>query len=156
MDKLEEYRKKIEGTNIDPVSFLSTDYFNTFNSVIMLIDMLKDDHTLLEEIENWEFLTYLEHFQQSTLDFAPLAIELYDYAPKDTRDALEKTAYKLKEMIESVPDIMRQKLDAETDTNEFTYAASLLAEQIKSLIETGNSIIHKNTLAVQDEIDKLF
>ena len=76
-DKLEEYREKVIGTNIDQKSLLSTDYFNTFNSVAMLFDMLPDVPELLEEVEQWQFYDYVDHFKASGLDFAPLAIEAY-------------------------------------------------------------------------------
>ena len=49
-DKLEEYRRKVADTNIDSRSLLSTDYFNTFNSVVMVLDVLPDAPELLEEI----------------------------------------------------------------------------------------------------------
>ena len=63
------------GTNIDPRSLLSTDYFNTFNSVVMVLDLLPDAPDLLEEVEQWQFYDYIGHFQRSGLDFAQLAIE---------------------------------------------------------------------------------
>ena len=53
----EEYRARLQGTTIDPNTFLSTDYFNLFNEVIMLFGMLPDMPDMLEEIDLWKVRT---------------------------------------------------------------------------------------------------
>ena len=37
---LEALRSRVAQTTIDPTSFLSTDYFNSFNDVIMILGMI--------------------------------------------------------------------------------------------------------------------
>ena len=51
-DQFQEYVQKVTGTNIDPRSLLSTDYFNHFNTVIMLFSMLPDARNA-ETMQSW-------------------------------------------------------------------------------------------------------
>ncbi len=154
-DKIEEYRQKVAGTNIDPKSLLSTDYFNTFNSVVMVLDMVADMPELMEEIEQWQFLDYREHFHASGLDFAKLAIEVYDYAPIELRQALEEKSIVMKDMVEESGRVLRRHLDA-GEMNIFAEKAHMAAEQLRTMMEEGNGIIHGDNKSSQSDIDTMF
>jgi hypothetical protein len=153
---LEEYRKRVEGTNIDPRSLLSTDYFNHFSTVIMLLGMLPDSPDLLDEIDAWQYISYEEHFKTSTLDFAPLAIEAYAHAPMHLRMQLEVLCEQMKLFVIA----MRVKLRAIHQSGEkgaFAETARFAARQLERMVETGSSIVHGNDNALdQSGIDKLF
>jgi hypothetical protein len=154
-DKLEEYRQKVAATNIDTRSLLSTDYFNTFNSIVMVLDMLPEAPELLEEVENWQFLNYTEHFTASGLDFAELAIEAYAYAPIDTRKAFECKIHGMKIILEENAHILRHLLDI-GETQAFAGVARGVALQLRAMMEEGNGIVHGSRTIAQSEIDKLF
>ncbi len=48
----EELLEKSTGQTSDP-SLLSTDYFNHFNEVIMMLNMLPDMPDLLDDVDKW-------------------------------------------------------------------------------------------------------
>jgi hypothetical protein len=155
-EKLDYYRQKVAGTNIDQRSLLSTDYFNTFNSVIMLFDMLPDAQDLLEEIEQWQFYDYVEHFKASGLDFSDLAIEVYAFSPPDLRQMFERKINGMRIFIEEATHTLRRLYDAgELQTfNNFAIMSSTL---FRGMMEEGNAIVHGAMVAMnQSDIDKMF
>jgi hypothetical protein len=154
-DKLEEYRRKVADTNIDPRSFLSTDYFNMFNSVVMVLDMLPDAPELLEEIEHWQFLGYVEHFKISGLGFADLAIEGYPLAPPELRETFERKVNSIRVIIEELARTLRRLLDA-GENETFSITARLAATQLRAMMQEGNSIVHGSSAIAQTDIDKMF
>ncbi len=155
VDKLEEYRRKVADTNIDSRSLLSTDYFNTFNSVVMVLDMLPDAPELLEEIERWKFLDYVDHFRSSGLNFANLAIEVYPFSPPELREAFEHKADGIRAIIEELPRTLRRLLNT-GEKGAFDDISRMMATQLRLMMEEGNSIVHGSRASTQADIDKLF
>jgi hypothetical protein len=155
IDKFEEFRAKVAGTNIDQRSLLSTDYFNTFNSVLMVIEMLPDAPDLLEEVEQWEFYDYAGHFRHSGLDFAELAIEAYQYCPQELREAFERKINGMRILLEESAHMLRRLYDA-GELQVFAVIARTTSGLIRSMMEEGNGIIHGTNTLVQNDIDKMF
>ncbi|MFA5040493.1 MAG: hypothetical protein WC464_02525 [Bdellovibrionales bacterium] len=154
--KREEFRKKVEGTNIDNRSLLSTDYFNSFNSVIMMLDMLPDTPELLEDIEQWRFIGYVDHFKSSSLDFASLAAEAYPYSPPELREAFELKVQAIRVVMEEVTSTLRRLISA-AEENVFANIAHTAAARLRTMVEEGNAIVHGSSGApTQAEIDKMF
>ena len=154
-DKLEEYRQKVAGTNIDQRSLLSTDYFNTFNSVVMVLEMLPEAPELLEEVDGWQFYDYVEHFKASGLDFAGLAIEAYPHAPTDLREAFERKINAMRIFIEESRHMLRRLYEA-GEIHTFSSAARMAAVLFREMMEDGNAIVHGSNVSTQRDIDKLF
>lgn len=70
-------RDCLDGTNINPVTLLATDYFNHFNDVEMVLEMLPSAPDCFVEIADWQPKDYVEHFAQSGLRDAPVAMAAY-------------------------------------------------------------------------------
>jgi len=155
IEKLEFYRQKVVGTNIDGRSLLSTDYFNAFNSVVMVLDILPDAPDLLEEIEQWRFVDYVEHFKTSDLDFADLAIEAYPFAPTELRLAFEEKVNAIRTILEGLVSTLRPLIQ-QGHKDIFKEKAKSIAAQLRTLMEEGNGIVHGSSAAAQADIDKLF
>ncbi|MDD3029356.1 MAG: hypothetical protein PHS57_03630 [Alphaproteobacteria bacterium] len=154
-DVLQEYRKRVEGTNIDARSFLSTDYFNSFNSVVMILDLLPDAPDLLEEVEQWRYVNYTEHFKASGLDFAELAIEVYPFSPPELREAFERKVQGIRLIIESLIKTLRGLLDA-GEKDAFANLARTTTAQLRAMMGEGNGLVHGYACKAQEEIDKMF
>lgn len=155
-DQLEEYRQKVAGTSIDPRSLLSTDYFNTFNSVVMLFDMLPEMPELLEEVEQWQFNDYVGHFQASGLDFAPLAIDAYQFSPPELRSAFERKINGMKVFVEEATRILK-RLQEVGEMQTFGKFSRQIAELLRGMMEEGSSIVHGYDASVdQHKVDALF
>jgi hypothetical protein len=154
--RLEEFRQKVAGTNIDQRSLLSTDYFNTFNSVIMLFDMLPEMPELLDEIDQWQFYDYVDHFKQSGLDFANLAIEAYPYAPSEIRDSFERKINGMRVFVEEAARMLRRLHEA-GEMTAFNIFSRHIADMCRQMISEGGSIVHgQNAILDQHAIDSLF
>jgi len=151
-----DYQERILGTNIDPRSLLSTDYFNHFNEVIMLFGMLPDMPDMLDDIDQWSLQSYGEHFAASGLAFAPLAIELYPLAPEKLRASLEKLIEQMAMMIIETRTALRQAYEA-GETAKFLELATLGSMQLQSMVDAGGAIVHgHDAMLDQDGINKLF
>ena len=122
----------------------------------MLFDMLPDAPELLEEVEQWQFYTYVEHFQASGLEFAPLAIEAYAHVPPDLKKAFEDKIAAMRALVLDSAQILRHLYDFK-NMDAFVEFAHLTARFLHSMEAEGGSIIHgyKETLA-QDAIDNMF
>lgn len=156
MPDLDEIRNRLIGTNIDPRSFLSTDYFNHFNEVIMLFTMLPDMPEMLDEIDKWQYKTYHEHFRESSLGFAPLAMEVYEYSPPDLRERFDRLVLQMKELVEESRVLLRRALE-EGDRQRFNELAMQCSMQLQGMIDDGGAIVHGyGASADQEKIDKMF
>lgn len=155
-DKFEEYRKKVAGTNIDARSLLSTDYFNHFNTVIMLLGMLPEVPGLLDEIDAWKFIDYRQHFRESGLDFAPLAIEAYDYVPSKMRAKFERKVEEISNFVEISRLGLRRLLES-GDTERFAELARRTSRDMQTMVDDGGAIVHGHDASLdQSSVDELF
>src|SRR5260221_3902149 len=102
----DEYRSRVAGTTIDGATLLSTDYFNSFNEVIMLLGMLPEMPEMIQGIDAWRFRTYEEHFRDSHLAFAVLAIDGYAHVPSAIRDRFEQTIAQMRDTVDEARGIL--------------------------------------------------
>jgi hypothetical protein len=152
----DEYRALVAGTTIDDGTLLSTDYFNSFNEVIMLLGMVPDMPEMIEEIRAWRFRTYEEHFRESGLPFAQLAIDAYPHVPAETRQRFEANVAEMREVIEAAGRTMDPL--AEGDALErLKLDAAECSMHLQRLVDTGSAIVHGADLIMdQSAIDDLF
>ncbi len=152
----DDYRAKIKGTTIDPNTFLSTDYFNLFNEVIMLFGMLPDMPDMLEEIDHWKFRTYQEHFGASGLGFADLAIEVYPLAPAELRMQLEMLVDEMRTKVETTRKEFHELL-ARQESEVLAEKAITCSLDLQRMIDQGSAIVHGSVGSLdQTAIDSLF
>ena len=155
-DPLEKYRERVAGTNIDPRSLLSTDYFNHFNTVIMLLSMLPDCPDLLDEIDAWEYISYQDHFKASGLDFAPLAIELYDVVPPDLREKFDHKIEEIRTFVE-VSRIGLRSLLEKGEKPRFDDMCVRVNRDMQRMVDDGGAIVHGSSGSLdQADINKMF
>jgi hypothetical protein len=156
MSNVEDYKDKIAGTNIDPRSLLSTDYFNHFNEVVMMFSMVGDMPEILDDIDEWDFKSYREHFMESGLGFAPLAIECYEVAPAEMRERFEKIATQMSMLIVETRTKLRQALEA-GEIDRFKDMANLHSMELQGMIDDGGAVVHGYKQAFdQESVDNLF
>jgi len=152
----DQYRTSVAGTTIDGTTLLSTDYFNTFNEVIMLLGMLPEMPEMIEEIDAWRFRTYEEHFSDSHLPFAALAIEAYAHVPSPVRDRFEQTIAQMREIVDEARDVLG-KLAGQGDLDRLKLGAIDYSMRLQGLVDTGSAIVHgADQISDQSAIDALF
>lgn len=156
MTGIEAFQDRIVGTNIDSRSLLSTDYFNHFNEVVMMLGMVGDMPEILDEIDKWDFKTYREHFVESGLGFAPLAIECYEAAPAELRERFEKIATQMSMLIVETRVKLRQTMEA-GEMDKFRDMANLHSMELQGMIDDGAAVVHGYTASLdQSKIDAMF
>ena len=152
----EEYRQRVEGTNISAQTLLATDYLNHFNEIVMLLDMLPDMPDMVEECKLWQPKSYKDHFADSSFRDKQLAIEAYDRVPSVYRAPFEETIGQLNHLIgEGVA-----RIDAEiaggAGPEQLQESCRMLARAAQVLMDCASSIIHGSNRAMgQAEIDGL-
>jgi hypothetical protein len=152
----EEYRTRVVGTTIDGGTLLSTDYFNSFNEVIMLLGMLPDMPDLIDEIRTWKFVTYEEHFSASGLPFAALAIEAYAHVPPAARERFERTVAEMRETVDEARDTL-SGLAGPATLDRFKHSAVDYSMRLQGLVDTASAIVHGiGETSDQDAVDALF
>lgn len=82
-------RPKLAAANINPDSFLATDYLNHFNEIVMLLEMVPDMPEMIEDCADWKPLSYDDHFMQSGFTAKELAVEAYHAAPKEFKEPFD-------------------------------------------------------------------
>jgi len=139
--KLEVFRAKALGTNVNAVSLLATDYLNHFNEALMLAEMLSDMPDMVDEFANWSPKHYKDHFKESGIADRDLAIEAYDICPVEYRDPFESTISKLNRQLTLLQSTLlkdKEALEA-GEKSEFIVSKCML---IRTLIDRAGGIIN--------------
>lgn len=76
-----ELQPELAAANINPVSFLATDYLNHYNEIVMLLEMVPDMPDMLEDVLDWAPKSYPDHFMESGFAARELAVNAYENAP---------------------------------------------------------------------------
>jgi len=153
---LDHYRRLAEDTTIDSTTLLSTDYFNHFNEVIMLMSMLADMPEMLDDIKAWAPKTYQQHFQGSGLHFAPIAIDAYEHVPAEFRGPFDQT---VDELNMTIAEAVAMLDDLKDDQDQFAFMATDYWQRLQRLVDRGSAIVHgsfENCTLDQSAIDDLF
>jgi hypothetical protein len=148
---------RIAPTTIDDGTFLSTDYFNAFNEVIMLLGMLSDMPEMFDEVRDWHFRTYEQHFLESNLGIAPLAIEAYGHVDPPVRAEFERNIDQLRLTVETARHSLALLID-QGELERFKRSAIDYSMQLQALVDAGSAIVHGGTTQVSEQcaIDDLF
>jgi hypothetical protein len=148
---------RVAPTTIDNGTFLSTDYFNAFNEVIMLLGMMPDMPEMFDEVRGWHFRTYEEHFRESGLGIAPLAIEAYSHVEPPVRAEFERNIAQLRLTVETARETLSQMMD-QGELERFKYSAIDYSMQLQALVDAGSAIVHGGTNQVSEQcaIDDMF
>ena len=67
----------LAAANINPVTFLATDYLNHFNNVVMLLELLPDMPDCAEEVVAWAPMSYEDYFRTAHFRERDLAVDAY-------------------------------------------------------------------------------
>jgi hypothetical protein len=92
---------KLADANINPDSFLATDYLNHFNEIVMLMEMIPDMPELIEDAADWKPKSYPQHFEDSGFQAKGLAIEAYEMAPTVFKAPFEQVCDEMNNLLVS-------------------------------------------------------
>jgi hypothetical protein len=142
----------LAAANISPVTGLATDYLNHFNEVAMLVDMVSAMPESIEEVLAWKPRSYQDHFLVTGFRERQLAIEAYEAADPDARNAFDAACTAIADAILALQD----------DILAGRFMAGLApdrASELYDLIAQANALILGETTqtpSAQADIDALF
>jgi len=167
-----EIQPQLAAANINPDSFLATDYLNHFNEIVMLMEMVPDMPELLEEAVEWAPKTYAQHFEESGFQARDLAITAYRLAPAVFKGPFERVCAEMQGIIQAT---VNGLVAVNVVERGLTPAAQALIrsriETLQTLLMKLNQLIHgklevvaetkvptleKEDVQSQEDIDKLF
>ena len=151
---------RFDGTNINPVTLLATDYLNHFNEAIMLLEMLPMAPDCKEDFLAWRPMSYCEHFAASRFKHRDLAIAAYEVADPIFRRPLDQIADQMNQILVETRDGLRGDLSHET----IRILAEATTHWLRPLVGRAGSVINgeleasqpSSETAPQDAIDALF
>jgi ribosome-associated translation inhibitor RaiA len=143
---MDQMRALLNGTNINPVTGLATDYLNHFNEAVMLLDMLAEMQAYtpsstefcLDDLLAWQPRSYRAHFEASRLRERDLAIAAHEAADADVRAAFDSVIDKMNIILVIVRDRMNEHRDPQV-VSRLAQCASL---SLKPLIASAGQIIN--------------
>lgn len=168
----QKIQPQLAAANINPDSFLATDYLNHFNEIVMLMEMIPDMPELIEEAMEWSPKSYGQHFEESGFQAKDLAIEAYRLAPSVFKSPFEKTCSEMQSIIQSTLNALIAVNVAERGMSPA--AQQLIRNRIENLqsrLMILNQLIHgkvedeaptlvdeapQEDVQSQEDIDKLF
>jgi hypothetical protein len=138
-------RRRLKGTNINPTTFLATDFLNHFNGVEMVIEMLPQMPEYFEQLLAWKPRSYREHFARSSLRDARLTLEAYENAPAELRAMFEDTVNRLNETSRRAIHSAGIALATE-DPDIIAFSCAGAAGALRALIAEAGSLINGTAL----------
>jgi hypothetical protein len=160
-------RERLRGTNINPETFLATDYLNHFTEVVMLLEMLPSMPECLGDIRAWSPKSYEEHFQGSVFSDRELAIQAYQQADPALRRPFDAVIAELHTLLPEGIDEAARLIDLGELPRLEAMIATLL-DQVRTRLDRATAFIHGRSVTMdqasvdatmdmsQDAVDSLF
>ena len=148
--------------NVNPNTYLATDYLNHFNEVEMLIEMLPQMPECVEDVLSWAPKSYPDHFEGSGFNGREVVIAAYAAARESVRRDFDSTIERLNEVVQCGQAGLQQ---VNADKDRLEVLAPELVGQIRPLLERARSIVNGANEApsfsetpsdAQSDIDALF
>ena len=163
--------ERLAAANINPSSYLATDYLNHFNEVVMLMEMVPDMPDMAADVMDWEPLGYAEHFERSVFKEKALAIAAYRAAPRASRAGLEAIVAELDARITDAQILLAGvNPSSPMDPAIADRLMTTIVTELRPAIDRASAIInahgadepghraddHDMQLRAQDAVDELF
>jgi hypothetical protein len=143
----------LRAANVNPISYLATDYLNHFNEVIMLLGLVPDMPDLLEEVKLWQPKSYARHFCDSNFKGRDVAVAAYDAAPRSVRQRFDS-------VVASADTLLLDTIDRigrlPPDDPGFKIEVEDAVNALHALVERASGIVNAAEIAseVDEEIDE--
>lgn len=139
-----ELLQKLDKTNINSSTFLTTDYINHFSAIFMMLEMLPTQpETFVTDILFWEPLNYIEYLEQSNFPHTKLAKECYNYTDENVRKAFDTCVDNLQRTLRLVIDNIRNCLET-GQSNKIAKISEIGKPHLEAYISDIASIINGN------------
>jgi hypothetical protein len=136
-----EFRARARGTNVNERTLLATDYLNHVNEIIMLLELVPDAPECLEDCRAWQPMSYVEHFQASSIADRDLAIEAYAFSPPEFRANFDRLTLEMHRVIAGALASLDAAL-AQGDEPRARRVVELAVGALKTMVDQASSTIH--------------
>ena len=126
---------------VDAVTGLATDFLNQFNEVAMLLDMLAEDASLIEDLEAWQVRDYVAHFAASGFADRHLVLEAYELSPPLTRRRFDALCGELADLLSQGLAFL-SNCRASGAEAAIAPAAQALGEEVRAHLDRLDTLIH--------------
>ena len=140
---------RFDGTNINPVTLLATDYLNHFNEAIMLLELLPAAPECKEDFLAWRPMSYCEHFAASRFTHRDLAIAAYHVADPIYRNEVDELSQHMNMILTATRDAMKHEMSLQT----IGLLAESTARSLRPLVARAGAIINGDLAAAQESSD---
>jgi hypothetical protein len=141
---------------VDAVTGLATDFLNQFNEVSMLLDMIVDDPSLIEDLEEWRARDYVAHFVASGFADRHLVLEAYELSPPLTRRRFDALCGELADVLAQGLAFLSNCRAAGADA-AVPPVAQALGEEVRQHLGRLDTLIHAGrTRPTQSSVDSMF
>ncbi len=145
--------ERLSEANVNPATYLATDYLNVFNEALMLIGLAADDPEILDELNNWSAPGYADHFEQTQFRDREIVIAAYQAADPERRTVLELRAKALEAMIIAEAAGLKAAIGAGGPRPEDVASA---VDMLQSYITRLDALITGSMGVSQNTIDAFF
>jgi hypothetical protein len=147
------FSAKAQGTNIDPLTLLATDYLNHFNEIVMLLELISDMPECLEDAQAWQARSYQNHFLESQFRDKELAVAAYDHVPRRYREPFDDIVTQMNRMVPWGLQRIEEAISSE-DVERLRLVCTDISRRLQKMIDIASAIIHGSTRQLdQGEID---
>jgi hypothetical protein len=128
---------------VSPVTGLANDYLNVFNEVLLLLEFLPTMPEMTDEALAWQPRTYLEHFEQSTLPSAKLALGAYANVDPGLRKKFEAILSRLNQIVLDAQRTIARESDGPDYPDSIAESCEATAEAMRVGLAYANRLINE-------------
>lgn len=132
---------RAKGTNVNDRTLLATDYLNHVNEIIMLLELVPDAPECLEDCRAWQPMSYVEHFEASSIADRDLAIEAYAFSPPEFRANLDRLTAEMHRVIAGALASV-EAATTQGDEDRVRRVIELAVGVLKTMVDHASSTIH--------------
>lgn len=136
-----EFSARARGTNVNDRTLLATDYLNHVNEIIMLMELVPDAPECLEDCRAWQPMSYVEHFEASSIADRDLAIKAYAYSPPEFRAIFDRLTMEMHRVIAGALASLEAAI-AQGDEERARRVVELAVGALKMMVDQASSTIH--------------
>lgn len=146
---------RAKGSNVNDRTLLATDYLNHVNEIIMLMEIVPDAPECLEDCRAWRPVSYVAHFEASSIADRDLAIAAYAFSPPEFRDAFDRLVSDMHRIIGGALAGL-EAAAARGDADRARHVVDLAVTALRRMVDQASSTIHGDVPVMdQASIDAL-
>jgi hypothetical protein len=134
---------RLAEANINPATGLASDYLNHFNEAIMMLDLLSSMPDCIDDLIEWQPMSYREHFLTSSQKHRELVLAAYSSAEPEARRQLDDIV----DAMNATMIATRSALELNISPEVLTALAREAAANLKPLVARAGAVINGLTLS---------